>query len=74
MLGYNLFLHNISFFGRSEPAFTIFGPGLVWTGLDRFWSVFGGPGPVFWVLGIPRTGPGPGPSKKGPRTGTGPDF
>ena len=38
----------------------------------NFWSklVFGGPSPVFCVLGICRTGLGSGPSIKGNRTRT----
>ena len=47
--------------------FNTFISGLVFSG-------FTGSGLVFMVLEISRTGYGPGPSKKGKRTGTRPDF
>ena len=50
---------------------TVFKPGSVTTGFLRFFAV---PVRGSWILKLSGTGPVRGPSKKGNRTGTGPDF
>ena len=71
MSGYNLFSHLMSYFYRYSTCFIVFIPRPVATSFDRFFAV-----PVHGscILKLSGTGPVRGPSKKGNRTETGPDF
>jgi hypothetical protein len=61
----------MSEFCLSSTRFTVFIPGPVTTGFLRFFAV---PVRSSWILKLSGTGPVRGPSKKGTRTKTGPDF
>ena len=71
MSGYNLFSQLMSYFYRYSTCFNVFIPRPVTTSFLRFFAV-----PVCGscILKLSGTGPVRGPSKKGNRTGTGPDF
>ena len=71
MSDYNLFLQPMSEFCLSSTRVTVFIPGPVTTGFLRFFAV---PVRGSWILKLSGTGPVRGPSKKGNRTETGPDF
>ena len=71
MSDYNLFLQPMSEFCLSNTRFTVFIPGLVTTVFLQFFVV---PVRGSWILKLSGTGPVFGPSKKGNRTETGPDF
>ena len=68
---YNLFSQHMSAFCRFSTRFIIFIPRLVTTSFLRFFAV---PVRGFCILKPSGTGPVRGPSKKGNRTETGPDF
>ena len=71
MSDYNLFSQRMSEFCRSGTRFIIFIPRPVTTSYDRFFAV---PVRGSCILKPSGTGPVRGPSKKGNRTETGPDF
>ena len=71
MSDYNLFLQPMSEFCLSSTRVTVFILGPVTTGFLRFFAV---PVRGSWILKLSGTGPVRGPSKKGNRTETGPDF
>ena len=74
MSGYNLFLQLMSYFYRYSTCFIVFIPRPVTTSFDRFFAVFAVPVHGSCILKLSGTGPVRGPSKKGNRTETGPDF
>ena len=71
MSGYKLFSQLMSYFYRYSTCFNVFIPRPVTTCFLRFFAV-----PVCGscILKLSRTGQVRGPSKKGNRTETGPDF
>jgi hypothetical protein len=71
MSDYNLLLQLMSEICLSSMCFTVFIPGPVTTGFLLFFAV---PVRGSWILKLSGTGPVCGPSKKGYRTETGPDF
>ena len=71
MSGYNLFSQLMSYFFRYSTCFNVFIPRPVTTSFDRFFAV---PVRGSCILKLSGTGPVHGPSKKGNRTETGPDF
>ena len=71
MSDYNLLLQHMSEFWRSGTHFIIFIPRPVTTGFLRFFAVLVHGS---WILKLSGTGPVRGPSKKGNRTETRPDF
>ena len=71
MSAYNLFSQLMSYFYRYSTCFNVFIPRPVTTSFDRFFAV---PVRGSCILKLSRTCPVCGPSKKGNRTETGPDF
>ena len=74
MSGYNLLSQLISYFYRYSTCFNVFISRPVTTSFDQFFAVFAVPVHGSCILKLSRTGPVCGPSKKGNRTETGPDF
>ena len=72
MSAYNLFSQPMSFFCQYSMCFIVFILRPVTTSFNQFQQVFCGSGPRF--LKFSETGLVHGPSKKGNRTKTGPDF